>query len=333
MDNFINLTVSTDNAAYNNTLQTNPQAAIQYSNQHIFSQPRIYSNVEASREGIESDRNNSICLSDFSQEWLGQYIQNVGFDLTSVVYNMINDIIIEDSEQIHNYILNLNSGQGLDIDGTSSVNQVNISINNKALENGIIKTFNFGLSINKETVSANVSGLYVNKRYAGAGSKLLNVIKKAIKTITSFDSQKNKGGSIELYSVETAVMFYIKNGFIIKDIYNLKDPLQKANTVFRIMEFAIREDNIDLIKKFAAMDVSKPEQFQEFIDYVFENTKYGKFFTTYSEAAGGNGDTEASIMRSKFISALFPTNMIWTYKTPKKSKLMEVNYPYLKVWA
>ena len=163
-----------------------------------------------------------------------------------------------------------------------------------------------------------VNGLYVNKKYQDVGSNILSILKLYL--MQWVDSGQLSVGMIELGSVDTAVMFYIKNGFVISDLFNKSSPQQKAYATQRMLEFAIKENNPGIMKMYAKLS---KENFADFIKFLMEKTKYGRFFKAYIDALPEENGIEQSVMQSKFISSLFNTNMIFQYvRAISKPKIM-----------
>lgn len=117
-------------------------------------------------------------------------------------------------------------------------------------------------------------------------------------------------GTIELGSVDTAVMFYIKNGFVISDLFNKSNPQQKVYSTQRMIEFAMRENNPNIMKMYAKLTT---DNFAEFVTFLMGKTKYGRFFKAYTDALSPEDAVETSIMQSKFISTIFNTYMTFQY--------------------
>lgn len=153
-----------------------------------------------------------------------------------------------------------------------------------------------------------VGGLYVNRKYHDVGSNLLSIAKSAIRYMVNIGGFNV--GMIELYSVETAVLFYIKNEFVIKDLFWQVDPQSKVYATQRMIDFAMKESNINIMKKYATVT---SENFLDFVKFLLEKTKYGKYFTAYFEALNNPDEIEKSVMQSRFISSIFNTNMVWLH--------------------
>ena len=162
-----------------------------------------------------------------------------------------------------------------------------------------------------------INGLYVNKKYSDVGSALLDILKAGLRSLVSL-AQLNMG-SVELYSVETAVLFYIKQGFMVRDLIAKKDPQNSVYSTQKILRFALEENNIEIMKKYAGVN---QENFTEFIDYLVGSTKYGKFFKAYFDAREDSAEMEQAVMTSRFIASLFDTNMIFQFiRDPYKARV------------
>jgi len=117
-------------------------------------------------------------------------------------------------------------------------------------------------------------------------------------------------GFIELYSVETAVLFYIKNGFIVRDLWVKNNPQTKAAATQKMIRFAMDENNIEFIKEYAKVN---KDNFIEFVEYLLRISKFGKFFKAYFDALDEKSVIEESVMKSRFIASVFNTDMLWPY--------------------
>jgi hypothetical protein len=177
----------------------------------------------------------------------------------------------------------------------------------------LIQRFSFELStVNDQTygksVRIYVGGLFVNQKHMDVGSTLLTILKSALKTLVNLGQFSY--GAIELYSVETAVLFYIKNGFIVRDLYIKNDPQYKVESTHKMIHFALKEQNIEIMRMYAQVTT---ENFMEFIQYLLEKTKYGQYFRAYFEALETPDEKEKNILQSRFISSLFSTSMVYPY--------------------
>lgn len=187
-----------------------------------------------------------------------------------------------------------------------------------------IKSLSFTLSTYNNdpqwgnTAKIYVGGLYVNKKFNDVGSQILSVLKAGVMSLVNTAALNT--GFVELWSAETAVMFYIKNGFMIRDLWDQKNPESRVNSVFRMTMFAMQEENVEIMTKFAQVT---QDNFAEFLDYLLENTKQGKYFKAYYDALDSPNEVEKSIMQSRFISSVFSSSMIWMYvRTVSKQKLL-----------
>jgi hypothetical protein len=149
----------------------------------------------------------------------------------------------------------------------------------------------------------------VNKKFADVGSTLLDLLKGALRSLVVLD-QLN-AGRIELYSVESAVLFYIKQGFVVRDLVNSPDLQASSDSFHKILKFAIKNNDIKIMQKYAEVT---PDNFVDFINYLLENTKYGKFFQAYFDAKDGDdSEMQKSVMASRFISSIFNTSMVYQF--------------------
>ncbi|HCW07328.1 MAG TPA: hypothetical protein DGG95_08190 [Cytophagales bacterium] len=129
-----------------------------------------------------------------------------------------------------------------------------------------ISSISFGISIRedldygKKAVLA-LNGLFINKKYENIGSRILETMQTAMRSLVGLE-QLNCG-FIELYSVETAVLFYIKNGFIVRDLFSKNLPQTKAQATHKILHFALKENNIEIVKKYAKVN---PDNFLDFVE-------------------------------------------------------------------
>lgn len=176
-----------------------------------------------------------------------------------------------------------------------------------------IRTFSFSINLYNnqiygKSVRIDVSSLFINKKYANIGSTLLDIVKSALKSIVNVGQYYM--GTVELWSVETAVVFYIKNGFVVRSIFEANDPQQKSISTHKILHFAMKENNIDIMKQYAKVN---SENFLEFVQYLLEKTKYGRYFKAYFNALEKPDEIEKSVMQSKFISSIFESSMIFPY--------------------
>lgn len=106
----------------------------------------------------------------------------------------------------------------------------------------------------------NLNGLYVNKKFENTGSRILEIMQTAIRSLVGLEQLS--AGFIELYSVETAVLFYIKNGFLVKDLFTKNHPQSKAQSTHKMLHFALKENNIEIMKRYAKVNQ------ENFIDFV-----------------------------------------------------------------
>lgn len=191
--------------------------------------------------------------------------------------------------------------------------ECSVTISAQELTTELIKTFSFSVSTYTDPIFGSlakvyIGGLFINKKYNNVGSALLDIAKSAVRSLANLNACKL--GVVELYSVETAVLFYIKNGFIVKDLFWQNDPQNKVYSTQRMIEFAMKEDNVDIMKRYAKVN---SENFLDFVKYLLEKTKYGRYFKAYFEALENPDEIEKSIMQSRFISSIFTTNMIYPY--------------------
>ncbi len=253
------------------------------------------------------DTHTVIGKSDRPQVTLAEFDTSVNPDdslIKRTAYWMIGEVKRLDAENAEKY--------NVYYDEYSS-NECSVSISANSLTSELINRFSFNISIRMDSVQDSIAkiyinGLYVNKKYNDVGSKLLDIAKTAVRSLANLSGCKM--GLVELFSVETAVLFYIKNGFVVKDLFWQTDPQNKVYSTQKMIEFAIKEDNIEIVKKYAKVT---SDNFLDFVKYLIENTKYGKYFTTYFEELDNPDEVERSIMQSRFISSIFTTHMIYAY--------------------
>lgn len=218
---------------------------------------------------------------------------------------MINQIKLFDSSSVDKYTLNYS---------LYGDREAHVSINaSEPPTTEFIKSFSFSIGMHTDynrglTARIYINGLFVNKKYSDVGSTLLDIAKTAMRSMVNIGQLGS--GTVELWSVPTAVFFYIKNGFLVRSLFDQYDPQNKAISTNKMIHFAMKEDNIDIVKQFAKLT---QDTFVDFINFLLEKTKFGKYFTAYFEELPSPDDTEKSVMQSSFISELFDTSMVYLY--------------------
>lgn len=246
-----------------------------------------------------TSKQNRILLSEFKPSDANDNV------IEQVMNNIIKSFVYIDISNVDSYQL---------VTEVNSQNDVYVSINsNDSNVDQLLQTLSFSISLGQDptygkVVRIHIHSLFVNKKNIDVGSSILSIIKSGLRYIV-LTLQLN-AGFIELYSVETAVFFYIKNGFVIRDLFYKSDPQSKVYSTDKILHFALHEDNIEIMKKYAEITV---DNFLDFIEYLIKNTKYGKYFTAYFEALNNQDDLEESVFQSRFISSLFTTSVIYPF--------------------
>lgn len=218
---------------------------------------------------------------------------------------MINQIKLVDPESLDKYTIyfDLYGDHGCGVSISCSENPTTEAI----------RTFSFSINlcnnqIYGKSVKIDIGSLFINKKYSDVGSTLLDIAKTALKSMVNI-GQYNMG-TVELWSVETAVVFYIKNGFVVRGMFEADDPQQKSLSTHKILHFAMKENNIDIMKRYAKVN---KENFLEFVQYLLEKTKYGRYFKAYFDSLDNPNEIEKSVMHSKFISSIFESSMVFAY--------------------
>lgn len=231
------------------------------------------------------------------------YIENT--KINSILARFIEKIKLLDSDHVNMYQLEIS-------DYNDSVNFNLHSIRNipNSIRDNLIDVFNFNFRCSDNNLYVYLSSLYILQKYVNVGSSLLTLLKEFTTDLVNLFGYTN--GFIELYSVDTALMFYIKNNLIPRCVYFMDgDPIEHARVAERVIGLAQKNKNKKLIDDFIKMKKGDSTAFLEFSLYLFNNTIEGEYYRYYIKQMN-EFDTNVyeSILLSKFMNTIFDGSMI-----------------------